>query len=160
MRATRPNGWREVNVGGLSGRFVNQPLRSGRVSFFIGIGAGLSTETNFMHSYGLDGLVGAKVALADNASIRLDGVWDFLANQSWKSYQSVRLGMSVYRRPSHVTITPVDTRTIVERSPPAVMMPHTDSVSAEEMRRLRHRDAALNALRASLRNAPRPAPAP
>jgi hypothetical protein len=99
MRATRPHGLREVNVGVLSGRIINQPLKSGRVSFLIGIGAGLSTETNFLHSYGVDGLVGAKVALADNASIRLDGVWDFLANQSWKSYQSVRLGMSVYRRP-------------------------------------------------------------
>jgi outer membrane protein OmpA-like peptidoglycan-associated protein len=158
MRATRPNGLRDVNVGLLSGRIVNEPFTSGRFSFLIGAGGGLSTETNFMHTYGLDGLVGGKLAIADNMSLRADGVISFLANQNWKTYRSVRFGLSVYRRPSRETITRVETRTVQAPAPEPMMMTHSDSVSADETRRLRERDAALRALRDSLRNAPRLAP--
>jgi outer membrane protein OmpA-like peptidoglycan-associated protein len=156
MRATRPNGLRDVNVGLLSGRLVGVPVKSGAFSLLLGGGAGVSTETNFMHTYGVDALVGAKVAMSDNVALRVDGVWDWLANQDWKSYRSVRFGVSVYRHPAHR----VDTRTVTVNAPApaAVMVAHEDSVSAAETRRLRAREAALLALRDSLRNAPRMAP--
>ena len=74
MRASRPNGLRDVNVGILSGRLVAAPFSSGALSILIGGGAGVSTETNFLHTYGVDALVGAKFALSDNAALRVDGV--------------------------------------------------------------------------------------
>lgn len=147
MRASRPNGLKSVNVGLLSGRLVAVPVQSGALSLLLGAGAGVSTETNFLHSYGVDALVGAKFAINDHAALRIDGVWDFLANEDWKQYKSVRVGLSLYRHPSVRTVT----TTIMG---PTVMMPSNDSVSAAETRRLRDRDAALQALRDSLRNAP------
>ncbi len=151
MRATRPNGLKDVNVGLLSGRLVAVPVQSGALSLLLGAGAGVSTETNFMHTYGVDALVGAKFALSDNAALRVDGVWDWLANEDWKSYKSVRVGLSLYRRPAQIV------RTVTLPAPPPMMMSHEDSVSAAETRRLRDQEAALRALRDSLRNAPTPA---
>ncbi len=148
MRATRPNGLNDVNVGLLSGRLVAVPFKSGGVSFLLGAGAGVSTETNFMHTYGVDALAGFKFALNDNAALRIDGVWDWLANQNWKSYKSVRVGLSLYRNPFH------QTRTVTVTGPTVTVVQHEDSVSAAEIRRLRDRDAALQALRDSLANAP------
>ena len=52
-----------------------------------------------MHTYGVDALVGAKFAINDKAALRVDGVWDWLANEDWKSYKSVRVGLSLYRQP-------------------------------------------------------------
>ncbi|MHB2035082.1 MAG: OmpA family protein [Gemmatimonadaceae bacterium] len=150
MRATRPNGLNDVNVGLLSGRLVAVPFKSGGVSFLLGAGAGVSTETNFMHTYGVDALAGFKFALNDNAALRIDGVWDWLANQNWKSYQSVRVGLSLYRNPFH------QTRTVTVTGPTVTVVQHEDSVSAAEIRRLRDRDAVLRALRDSLANAPVP----
>ena len=100
MRATRPNGLKDVNVGILSGRAVAVPFKRGALSLLAGAGAGVSTETNFMHSYGLDLLAGAKFALNDRVALRVDGVFDWLANEDWKSYRSVRAGVSLYRHPS------------------------------------------------------------
>ena len=153
MRATRPNGLTDVNVGLLSGRLVLTPVKSGAFSLLIGAGAGISSETNFLHSYGVDALVGAKFAVADNAAIRVDGVWDWLANQDWKSFRSVRLGLSLYRRPARVV--QMQTVTVVTPAPPPVMMAPQDSVSAAEIRRLRDNDAALRALRDSLSRTPK-----
>jgi len=155
MRASRPNGLKAVNVGLLSGRLVAVPIKSGAVSFLLGAGAGVSTETNFLHSYGVDALAGMKVALSPSAALRIDGVWDWLANENWKSYRSVRVGLSLYRWPSHE----VRTVTVTTPAPPAMMMEHEDSVSAAETKRLRDRDAALQALRDSLANAPVSQPA-
>ena len=149
MRASRPNGLKDVNVGLLSGRLVAVPIQSGALSFLVGAGAGVSTETNFLHSYGVDALVGAKYALSNNAALRVDGVWDWLANEDWKTYRSVRLGISVYRHPSR------EVQTVAMMAPAApMMMEHSDSVSAAETRRLRDRDAALRALRDSLNAVP------
>lgn len=150
MRASRPGGLTDVNVGLLSGRLVLSPMKAGALSLLLGAGAGVSTETNFMHTYGVDALVGAKFALSDNAALRVDGVWDWLANQDWKSYKSVRVGLSLFRHPSHV----VETVTVRTPAPPPVMMPPQDSVSAAEIRRLRESDAALRALRDSLSRSP------
>lgn len=149
MRATRPNGLKDVNVGILSGRIVASPFSIGRLSMLVGAGAGVSTETNFLHSYGVDVLAGVKYALTPKAALRLDGVLDFLANEDWKTYKSVRMGLSLYRRPNR------EVRTEVVHTPgPTTMVPSQDSVSATETRRLRENDAALSALRDSLRNAP------
>jgi hypothetical protein len=157
MRATRPSGLKDVNVGILSGRLVATPLTAGALSLLVGGGAGVSTETNFLHSYGLDALVGAKLALTSNVSFRVDGVWDWLANEDWKSYRSIRAGLSVFRRPAkEVRTVTVNT---VTPAPPPVMVVRDDSVSAAETRRLRERDAALRALRDSLSRAPVPPPA-
>lgn len=150
MRATRPNGLKDVNVGLLSGRLVFAPIKSGAFSVLLGGGAGVSTETNFMHTYGVDALAGVKFDLSNNAAFRVDGVWDWLANQDWKSYRSIRAGFSLYRHPSHI----IDTVTVRTPAPPAVMMAPQDSVSAAEIRRLREADAALRALRDSLARNP------
>ena len=100
MRASRPNGLKDVNVGILSGRLVAVPFKAGALSVLVGGGAGVSTETNFMHSYGVDGLVGIKLALNPNTAFRIDGVYDWLANENWKTYGSIRMGLSVYRTPN------------------------------------------------------------
>ena len=100
MRAGRPHGLRNVNVGLLSGRVVASAVQAGRLSLLTGAGAAASTETNFMHSYGVDALVGVKIAVTSAASIRVDGVGHWLANEDWKTYRSVRMGLSLYRRPA------------------------------------------------------------
>ncbi len=148
MRATRPSGLKDVNVGILASRLIFVPVTSGALSFLVGGGAGISTETNFLHSYGVDALVGVKLALTDNASLRVDGSWDWLANEDWKAYKSVRVGISVYRRPNR------EVQRVTVAGPAPMMMAHEDSVSASETRRLRERDNALRMLRDSLRNAP------
>ena len=141
MKASRPDGLAKVNVGVLSSRLMATPFRAGPLAFLVGAGAGVSTETNFLHSYGLDALVGAKFALGDNAALRIDGVMDWLANENWKSYKSVRVGFSLYRHATRPT------RTLPGRT---VMLTPDDSVSAAETNRLRARDAALLQLRDSL----------
>ncbi len=145
MRAGRPNGLRSVNVGILSGRLVGVPLIAGRFSVLLGAGAGVSTETNFLHSYGVDVLAGMKYKLNDKAALRVDGVWDWLANENWRTYRSVRAGITLYRHPNRRVQTVVA---------PSVVQTAADSVSGAETRRLRESDAALRALRDSLRNAP------
>lgn len=148
MRADRTLGLSDVNVGILAGRLVATPIKSGALSILLGAGAGGSTETNFLHSYSVSGLVGAKIALSDYAAIRIDGIADFLANNSWKSYQSVHVGLSFYRSPSHVL------RTV---EVPVAAAPYTqrpDSVSAEEQARRRRAEREYRELRDSL-NQPR-----
>ncbi|MDB4913634.1 MAG: pal [Gemmatimonadetes bacterium] len=152
MRASRPNGLANVSVGILSGRLVATPFRAGSLSFLMGVGAGVSTETNFLHSYGADGLVGARLALTDNTSLRVDGVLDWLECHTCKAwYRSVRVGVSFTRHPQSVA-HPVTAMTAAPAPMPpmATTMAHEDSVSAAETRRLRMRDVALAALRDSL----------
>ena len=156
MRATRPSGLADVNVGILASRLMFVPARAGRLSFLVGAGAGVSTETNFLHSYGVDALVGAKVALNDKVSLRVDGVMDWLANEKWKTYRSVRVGLSVFRQPSRLT----NTVTVVTPAPAPVMITREDSVSASETRRLRASEAELRVLRDSIANAPTPPATP
>lgn len=149
MRASRPNGLANVNVGILSGRLVYST--PGALSVLLGAGAGVSTETNFMHSYGVDVLAGLRVAMGDRAALRVDGVWDWLANENWKSYQSIRVGISLFRHPAVRTVN-----TVTQATPmtPAAAPLRQDSVSAAETRRLRASDAALRALRDSLESVP------
>ena len=157
MRATRTLGLKDVNVGLLTGRLVGTIMQSGGLSILLGAGAGSSTETNFLHSYGVNALLGAKFRINDHAAIRVDAVSDWLANYSWKSNQSLRLGLSLYRHPNHTVRT-------VEVAGPSVQRP--DSVSADEQARRRRFEGDYRRLRDSVNNikpcrcdAP-PAPAP
>jgi len=157
MRATRTLGLNDVNVGMLSGRLVNTFAKSGGFSMMLGAGAGSSTETNFLHSYGINALLGAKFRINDHAAIRVDAVSDWLANYNWKSNQSLRLGLTLYRHPNHTIQT-------VEVPGPPVTRP--DSVSADEQNRRRRFERDYRALRDSVNGikpcvceAP-PAPAP
>lgn len=150
MRATRTLGLRDVNVGILSARLTQIFARTGGLSLMIGAGAGASTETNFMHTYGVNALVGGKIRIGKNAAFRADLINDWLANEDWKAYQRVQVGLVLYRNPFHVT-------RIVNVEAPAMI--HSDSVSAEEQARRRRAEAAYLALRDSL-NQPRAAVAP
>lgn len=153
MRAKRTLGLRDVNVGILSGRLVASP-RMGALTLLLGAGAGVSTETNFLHSYGVDALLGLKIALGDNAAFRVDGVLDWLANEegtppkAWRTYKSIRAGISLYRNPHRETRTV----TVVTPAPPPTIIERQDTLSA---RLLREREAELRALRDSLANARR-----
>ena len=102
MRAGRPNGLKAVNVGILSTRLVASDYHLGSFTMFVGAGAGVSTETNFLHSYGVDVMAGFKVALSDHAAFRTDVVADLLANNGWHAYQSLRLGITWFRHPDVV----------------------------------------------------------
>jgi peptidoglycan-associated lipoprotein len=154
MRATRPTGLSDVNVGILSARLTAVALKSGSVSFLLGAGAGVGTETWFMHSYGVNALAGLKFALNDHAAVRVDIQNDWLANYSWKSYQRLTLGLSMYRNPFH------EVRTVTVVGPPAPVAPRSDSVSAEEQARRRRVERDYRALRDSLAQAKAVAPPP
>ncbi len=154
MRASRPLGLRDVNVGILSSRAVFTAVRSGAMSLHVGAGAGASTETNFLHSYGVNGMIGAKFAVNDRASFRLDGISHWLANEKWKSYQTVHLGLSLFRRPNSTE------RIVQVQSAPAAYVQRPDSVSAEEQARRRRAEQDYRMLRDSLNRAPAPVAAP
>ncbi len=141
MKASRPDGLAKVNVGIVSSRLMFVPFKAGALSFLLGAGGGVSTETNFLHSYGFDALAGARIGMGQNAALRLDGVMDWLANEDWKSYKSVRLGVSLYRHPTGAM------RVVNVQTPGRDrMIAQEDSVSAAETYRLRGRDAALTRL--------------
>lgn len=104
MRAERPNGLNDVNVGILSSRIVASDLRRGQFTALAGLGGGVSTETNYLHSYGFDALLGLKYRLGQKSALRVDIVHDVLANNGWKSYTTVRMGLSWLRHPE-TTVT-------------------------------------------------------
>jgi peptidoglycan-associated lipoprotein len=144
MRASRTLGLKDVNVGLLAGRLVMTPIRSGALSIQVGAGAGASTETNFLHSYGVNALVGAKYAINENAAFRIDGISDWLANNDWKSFQRVHIGLSLFRRPAS------STRVVEVMTPGPVVAQRPDSVSADEQARRRRVEAEYRTLRDSL----------
>src|SRR5206468_9078878 len=133
--------------GILSSRLTAVPIKTGALSLLIGAGAGIGTETNFMHTYGLNGLVGAKIALGNSAALRVDGVRDWLANNHWKAFKSVHVGLSLYRHPN-VRLT---TRVVTLAAPAGpIALQRPDSVSADEQGRLRRVEADYHQLRDSL----------
>jgi outer membrane protein OmpA-like peptidoglycan-associated protein len=155
IRATRPNGLTDVNVGILSTRLTAVAIKSGPLSILLGAGAGVGTETWFLHSYGVNALIGAKIALGKEAALRIDAQQDWLANYSYKAYQRVSIGLSFYRE----LFRTVRTDTVRVPGPAATCercVQRADSVSAAETRRLRDRDDALRALRDSLSRVPPP----
>jgi outer membrane protein OmpA-like peptidoglycan-associated protein len=146
MKASRTLGLADVNVGDLSGRLVATVAKSGGFSLLLGAGAGSSTETNFLHSYGLNALLGAKFAIGDHAAIRVDAVSDWMANYDWKSNQSLRVGLTMYRSPNHT----VRIKEVAVAAAPYVQRP--DSVSAEEQGRRRRFERDYRELRDSVNN--------
>jgi len=112
------------------------------VSFLLGLGAN-HTDTYFFESYGLDGLLGAKIRLSDFVALRVDGIQSWMANGNG-SNASLHLGLSFYRNPGVNTVT----NTVMVAGPQLAQRP--DSVSAYETRRLRASEASYLALRDSL----------
>ena len=104
MRASRTLGLADVNVGILTSRLVLTPFRAGPLSFLIGAGAAAGTETHFMHSYGVDALLGAKIAVTSGVDVRVDVISDWLANNNWQSYRTLHVGLSLYRSPFERTV--------------------------------------------------------
>ncbi len=155
MSASRPTGLANANVGLLSGRLVGTFFRSGPLSLMLGAGAGASTETSWLHSYGVNALLGAKFKVMDNAAIRLDAVSDWLANYSWKSNQRLQLRHDVHPLALNQTVRIVD---VPVAAAPYVQRP--DSVSAEEQARRRRLAQDYRNLRDSLNNLPAAAAVP
>jgi len=144
MRTTRTLRLKDVNTGILAGRLVYTPIRSGALSILLGAGAGASTETNFLHSYGVNGLLGAKLALSDNVALRADLINHWLANESWKSYRAVHLGLSLYRNPAQIT------KVVTVQAPPLPVVAPVCANNDAELARLRAIEAEYRALRDSL----------
>jgi len=93
-------------------------------------------------------MLAAKIKVSSNAAIRIDGISDWLANYSWKSNQSLHVGLSLYRSPNH-TVQVVDVPVAVV-APVAVFTQLPDSVSAEEQARRRRAEREYRDLRDSL----------
>lgn len=141
-KATRPLGLQDINVASTMVRLTVVPMKVGRVSLLLG--AGLEHSDAFTYeSYGLHGLAGAKIALNDNAALRIDGVLSDLEGGLGMN-RTLRVGLSFYRNPDHRTTT------VVREVPAAAQAQRADSVSAAETRRLRAAEAAYRTLRDSL----------
>ncbi|MBI3791803.1 MAG: OmpA family protein [Gemmatimonadetes bacterium] len=106
MSSTRTQGLTDVNVGLLSAHLVWAPIVAGPLSLHLGGGAGGGTETNFLHTYGVNALVGARLALSNTVSLRADVVADWMANYNWSPFQRLLVGLSFYRHPNVATTSP------------------------------------------------------
>lgn len=138
--ASRSLGLANVNVGVLSGRLTAVPFKFGSVSILLGAGVD-HTDTYFFESYGVHGLLGAKIRLSDYVALRVDGINSWMANGNGQQ-RGLHLGLSFYRNPG------VNTVTRYVAGEPAPQRP--DSVSAAETRRLRGIAASYQSLRDSL----------
>ena len=140
-KAGRTLGLQDVNVGFLSAQVTAVPLKFGRVSILLGGGVD-HTDTYFMESYGVHGLLGVKLALSNAVALRIDGIESYLANGKYANL-GIHMGLSVYRHPAGLSVV---TRTVA--AAPVAQRP--DSVSASETRRLRALAVSYQALRDSL----------
>lgn len=140
--ASRGSGLEDVNVGLLAGRLTLVPFKTGGVSFLMGLGAN-HTDTYFFESYGVDGLLGAKIRLSDFAALRVDGIQSWMANGNGSNF-ALHFGLSFYRNPGVNTVT----NTVMVAGPQQAQRP--DSVSAYETQRLRAAAAGYVVLRDSL----------
>jgi peptidoglycan-associated lipoprotein len=148
MKATRTLGLSDVNVGLLAARLLVTPIRTGAFNFHLGAGGGGSTETNFLHSYGVNALAGIGFAFNDVVGVRFDIASDWLAHYDWKSYQRLQAGLTFSRRP-HNEVKNVETvRTVAAQCTTCVDRP--DSVSADEQARRRGVERDYRNLRDSL----------
>ena len=138
--ASRGLGQSDVNFGILTGRFTAVPFKSRSVSLLLGVGADHS-DAHFFESYGIHGLVGAKVKLSDFVALRVDAIRSYLVNGGG-SNTGLHLGLSFYRHPGVSTVT----RYVAGE--PAPQRP--DSVSAADTRRLRAVSVSYQQLRDSL----------
>jgi outer membrane protein OmpA-like peptidoglycan-associated protein len=143
--AARSLGLRDVNVGMVHARLTAVPLKLGRASLLVGVGVN-DFDTNFHLSYGMHGLVGAKLSLTDGLDLRIDAIQDRMS-MGGGANRSIRAGISLYRH------TPASVRVVTREVPGAAMPPmtmqHTDSVSAAETARLRAIEAEHRAMLAA-----------
>lgn len=145
-RVSRPSGLSDVNVGVLSARLTAVPFKLGGVSVLLGAGID-HTDTWFLESYGVHGLLGAKIALSPSVALRVDGIHSFMANGNGTN-TGLHVGLSFYRNPGVRT----STRTVYVPGEPMAQRP--DSVSAAETRRLRALAVSYEQLRDSLNRPP------
>lgn len=96
-RAGRTLGLQAVNVGILAARLTVVPLKLGGVSVLLGAGVE-HMDTYFFESYGVNGLLGAKVALSHTVALRIDGIESFEAHHKYMN-MGLHLGLSVYLHP-------------------------------------------------------------
>jgi outer membrane protein OmpA-like peptidoglycan-associated protein len=142
-KSNRTLGLATVNQTSIAGRFTAVPLQAGRLSFLLGAG-GVHNDFQFDESFGFQGLVGLKFAIANAAALRVDGMQDWNSNSP--NSRHLQAGISFYRNPfgrtSYVTLT---------RTVPGPSIPQrADSVSAYETGRLRATSASYDTLRDSL----------
>lgn len=130
-------------------RLLWVPTKVGPMQLLLGAGVGhvdANVNNDFTdQSLGYHALLGGKIAIGENANLRLDALQYF--NKEGQSHRSVRAGVSLYRHPS-------GKETTVYRTTPATpTAQRPDSVSAAETRRLRQAAAEYQALRDSLARA-------
>jgi peptidoglycan-associated lipoprotein len=146
--ASRSLGLANVNVGVLSGRLTWVPFKVGSLSALLGLGAD-HTDTYFFESYGIHGLLGAKIRLSDYVALRFDGINSWMSNGHGQQ-KSLHVGLSFYRNPGVNRVT----NTVMVDGPQ-----RPDSVSAYETRRLRADALRYQQLRDSLARPKYAAPA-
>ena len=118
--ASRTLGLANVNLGDLTARITAVPLMFGPVSVLVGAGAD-HVDTYFIESYGVHGLLGAKLRLSDNVALRLDGIKSYMANGGYTN-SGFHFGMSVYMNPVSVEDTVAVDRPVTAAPAP---MPRT-----------------------------------
>lgn len=142
--ASRTLGLRDVNVGMVHARVTAVPFTVGRTSLLVGAGVN-DFDTNFHLSYGIHGLIGAKVAITDIVSLRVDAIQDRMS-MGGGGNRSINAGLSVYRH------APTTTQVVTREVPGPVAAPvqqRPDSVSAAETARLRAIEAEHRAMLAA-----------
>jgi outer membrane protein OmpA-like peptidoglycan-associated protein len=115
--AGRPLGLQDVNVGDLSARLTLVPLMFGRVSVLLGAGAD-HVDTYFLESYGVHGLLGAKLRMSDNVALRADFIKGWLANGGYTN-SGLHLGLSIYMNPMSIEDTVMIDRPVAAPVPMA-----------------------------------------
>ena len=142
MGANSSLGLPSLHVTSLAARLSYTPVAFGRLSAMVGAGA-VHTDYGTQSSYGMSGLVGAKLALNDRVALRVDVMTDYMPKRK-DTNTAFRAGLSIFRQPSNRTET---VRVVAAPAPFTLGM---DSVSATEQRRLRQIALDYTALRDSL----------
>jgi outer membrane protein OmpA-like peptidoglycan-associated protein len=130
-------------------RLLWVPTKVGPMQLLLGAGVGhvdANVNNDFTdQSLGYHALLGGKIAIGENANLRLDALQYF--NKEGQSHRSLRAGVSLYRHPSGKETT------VYRTTPAPATAQRPDSVSAAETRRLRQAAADYQALRDSLARA-------
>ena len=142
MGANSSFGPANLHINSLAGRFSYTPFAFGPLSAMIGAG-GVHTDYGTQSSYGVSGLVGAKLAINDRVALRVDAITDYMPKRR-DTNTAFRAGLSLFRQPANRT------QTVRVVPPPAPFTMRMDSVSATEQRRLRQIAMDYTALRDSL----------
>jgi peptidoglycan-associated lipoprotein len=129
--SSRDFGLQDVRSSVLTARLTATPITIGRFKLLLGGGID-HTDTYFIESYGLHGLLGGKFRLFEGLDLRLDGILGKMSNGDYVN-KGLHLGFATYRSPRRMVITNTVIRDVV--GPSVAQRP--DSVSAYETNRLR-----------------------